>query len=127
MMLSESYIRAGDEERGLQIAVGVVEETRDELYVALLFALAGEIDRARSTLNSQEIFGTEALLDASRALAVLGDEDRALTMLERGAASAWSESRPLLVLNYVHCSPEIRRLAGNSRYESLLNQLGLQD
>ena len=127
MLLSESYIRAGDAERGLQIAIGVAEETGDDTYVALLFALAGEIDRARSILNSREITGTFELISASQVLAALGDEDQALTMLERGAASAWSESQPLWMLWYVHCSPEIRRLAGNPRYESLLNQLGLPD
>jgi len=127
MWLSESYIRAGDEDRGLQIAIGVEEEIGENLYVALLFALAGEIERARSILNSQEITGTDALLHATQVLAALGDEDQALTMLERGAASAWSESQPLWMLWYVQCSPEIRRLAGNPRYDSLLNQLGLPD
>jgi len=126
MMLSESYIRAGDKERGLQFAVSVVaEETGDALNVALLFALAGEIERARSILNSREITGTSALLEASRVLAVLGDEDRTLTLLERAATLALSESNPLIVLEYIHCTPEILRLAGNSRYESLLIQLGL--
>ena len=127
MLLSESYIRAGDEDRGLQIAISVEEEIGEDLYLALSFALAGEIERARSILNSQEIAGIFALLHASGVLVLLGDEDQALTMLERGADSAWSGSQPLWMLYEVHCSPEIRRLAGNSRYESLLNQLGLQD
>ena len=45
MLLSESYIRAGDEDRGLQIAIGVEEEIGEDLYLALPFALAGG-DRA---------------------------------------------------------------------------------
>ncbi len=124
-LLSESYIRAGDEERGLQLMVDVAEETGDELPVAILFALAGEVERARSILNSREITKTEPLLEAARVLAVLGDEDRTLTMLEQAAASASSEAWPSIVLWYVHCSPELRRLAGNPRYESLLDRLGL--
>jgi len=127
MLLSESYIRAGDKKRGLQITVDVAEEIGDELYVAYLFALAGEIERARSILNSREITGTIALLEASWVLAVLGDQDQTLTMLERAAASAWSESQPLLVLETVHCTPEIRRFASNPRYEALLDHLGMPD
>ena len=126
-LLAESYIRGGDEETGLRLSVSVAEETGDELSVAILFALAGEIERARSILNSRQMTGTRPLLEAARVLAVLGDEDRTLTNLEQAVASASSEAYPFIVLGYVHCSPEIRRLAGNPRYESLLDRLGLPD
>jgi TolB-like protein/Flp pilus assembly protein TadD len=126
-LLSEAYFKAGEKRRGLQIAFELAEEAGNELYVAYLFALAGEIERARSILSSQEISGTDAFLKASWSWAVLGDEDQTLTMLERAAESAWSESQPLFVLETIHCSPEIQRFAGNPRYEALLDQLGIPD
>jgi tetratricopeptide (TPR) repeat protein len=127
LLQSESYSRAGDKDRGLQIAADIAQATGEGLYVAYLFALAGDIERARSILSTQEISGTDAFLEAAWTWAVLDDQDKTLTMLERAAASAWSESQPLWVLENIHCAPEFQRYSGNPRYQALLDQLGMPD
>jgi hypothetical protein len=125
LLLSESYSRAGDKEKGLQIAYEVADQTGESLYVAYLFALAGERQRARSILSSREITGMDAFLDASSAWGVVDDKNKAFTMLQRAVASARSASQPLWVLETVNCVPELKRLSSNPRFETLLDSLGL--
>ena len=127
ILQSEAYIRAGDVERGLQLAVSVAEETGDDLAVAVNFALAGREERARDILNSREVAETRPLLLAATVAAALGEEDRTLTMLEQAADLASSEAWPFIVLWQIQCSPEIRNLSGNPRYKALLDRLGLPD
>lgn len=124
---SEAYLRSGDVEKGLQLAVSVVDDAENTLPVAVLFALAGEEERARTILNSQKAANTLDFLSTAAATAALGERDRTLTMLERAADSATSEAWPHIVLWQIQCSPEIRNLSGNPRYEALLDRLGLPD
>jgi TolB-like protein len=127
LLLAESYLRIGDTDKGLQWAASLAEETGTDLSVALMFALAGETERARLLLDSKEIAGTRRLSQAAMAFAALGERNLALEMLERAVDAASNEAWPFIVLAYIQCSPEIRRLGGNARYESLLDRLGLPD
>lgn len=126
-LLSEAYIRAGDVERGLQLAVSITEEKEDDLAVAVIFALAGQEERARKILNSQELAATGSFLGAATLAAALGEENRTMTLLEQAADSAFRRRGPYPVLRRIQCSPEIRNLSGDPRYEALLDRLGLPD
>jgi TolB-like protein/Tfp pilus assembly protein PilF len=127
MLLSESYSSSGDTEKGLALAESVAGKTENTPYLAAIFAVAGNCDRARALLASQEATDASGFLNTAYALAVLGDEQSALTMLERGASAAQEESNSLMALDYIHCSPEIQGYAGNPRYEALLNKLDMPD
>lgn len=62
---------------------------------------------------------------AARVTAALGEEDRTLTMLEQATDAALRNGHPYPVIWNIRCSPEIRGLSGNPRYEAVLDRLGI--
>jgi tetratricopeptide (TPR) repeat protein len=129
--LAIAYVRTGNLEEGLHLAEEVAERIDTEAPLAVLFALAGQDERARAALDALERNEPDlvpwALVDAAAPAAIaLGENDRALDMIERVIADAASDPHQTfdLVLS-LRCTPEVRSLAGHPRYDAILDRLGL--
>ena len=119
LLLAYAHVRQGNIDGGLAIAEKIIAEEGNDGLGALVFAVAGMHDRAATALDqldSYEIIGPDAMATAA---IILGDEDRALDILERASIEA-----PRL-LRVIYCTPEIRSLAGNARFDRVLERLGL--
>lgn len=128
-LLASAHARIGDLEKALQIADAQADRTGTEAPFALTFALAGQEERARSALSALERnepgFPRDAVLEfALPAALALGEEDRALTILEQLTTDA-DLAQSFFVRQKIRCHPEVRSLAGNPRYEAVLDRLGL--
>jgi len=96
----------------------VISQDRYPIYLAELFALAGSYDRIIALLgNTNPNFHIGVASQAWMAL-VLGEQERALHLLELAATDAPEQ------LLYIRATPEIRALAGNRRYENILDEIG---
>lgn len=95
---------------------GTVET--DEL---VLLALAGRREPAAALLERYESDENAFPVHLARAALLLGQQERALDILERAAARD-----PSRLLN-MRCPPEIRALGGNPRYEAVLERVGFPE
>lgn len=131
VVLATAQARTGNLEKGLEIADALAERIETEEPFALLFALAGQEARARAALD--ELDKNERDWDSSvllqfmvPAALALREEHRAMTMLEQVTGHAAADlSQAFQVILFLRCSPEMRSLDHNPRYEALLDQLGL--
>lgn len=87
----------------------------------VLLALAGRSDPAAALLERYETDENAFPPDLARAALLLGQQERALDILERAA-----DRDPLALLD-MRCPPEIRALAGNPRYEAVLERVGFPE
>lgn len=90
----------------------------DEL---VLLALAGRRESAEALLDRYESDENAFPPRLARAALLLGQQERALDILERAAVRD-----PSRLLN-MRCPPEIRALAGNPRYEAVLERVGFPE
>jgi TolB-like protein len=133
VLLAMAHARVGNLEPGLEIADAQAERIGSQAPMAPLFALAGELERARSALSTLETIEPPlppevALITAVPTALVLGEADRALSMLEQVVADSSADpSRLLWVRMTLRCDPEVRNLAGNARYDAVLDRLGLSN
>jgi tetratricopeptide (TPR) repeat protein len=129
IVLAKSYAGSGDFDSALQLADKVAEEIGEEAPLAEVYVLAGQVERARRALDATDMMGEPFVItDMAPAVALLGNQDRALDMLERAADMVL----PDVVLRYDwlwrwRCAPAIQGLSGNPRYEALLERLGLPE
>ena len=93
--------------------------------------MAGETDRARAAIEASEETAPFIILDIVPGVILLGDEYRALSMLEQAAdivVENFDDRRNTLDWVWkLRCSPDIQTLEGNPRYEAILRILGLPD
>ncbi len=127
IFLANTYLRSGNMVIGLQMADDVIEDIGTDLPFAAAFALVGREERARAALNTPEMSEPGASLNAAIIAAALGQDDRALTRLEQAVDFESARNKAYQLLVRIQCSPEFRSFAGNTRYEALLNRLGLPD
>ena len=127
IFLANTYLRSGNMVIGLQMADDVIEDIGTDLPFAAAFALVGREERARAALNTPEMSEPGASLNAAIIAAALGQDDRALTRLEQAVDFESARNKAYQLLDQIQCSPEFRSFAGNTRYEALLNRLGLPD
>lgn len=126
ILMANAYVRAGNSETGLKLAEALAADIGDEAPVASVFALSGQTDRARRALDATAETAPFVILDIAPAEVVLGEHERAMDLLERAAADV--ESDIGLRFNWLwrlRCSPEVQSLAGNPRFERLLERFGL--
>jgi TolB-like protein/DNA-binding winged helix-turn-helix (wHTH) protein/tetratricopeptide (TPR) repeat protein len=87
----------------------------------VLLALAGLSDPAAALLERYETDEDAFPPHLARAALLLGQQERALDILERAA-----DRDPSALLD-MRCTPEIRALAGNPRYEAVLERVGFPE
>ncbi len=121
VLLSYAYSKIGDMTKGVQLAEEFASETGNDAPVAIVFALAGMVERAQAALAGTDMSQLRNPGAIAALAIVLGDEERALTILERAAAEAPHS------LQIVRCFAEVRSLAGNPRYEAVLDKVGFPD
>ncbi len=118
-ILARSYARIGDTDRARQLIEIAREKTQSDLPIADVLALIGEEDRALAAIH--EIGSVNrGLVTGAAASLILGDEESGLDYLER----FFEDASPGMTLALL-CEPEARALAGNPRYDALLESRGL--
>jgi len=125
-MLAQAYIEIGDTENALRYAEELAASERSDLRMAFIFARAGQFERARAALDSDE--ATSRWLRAAPAAVVLGETDRALDILE----TAFQRTEPEIggyaqQFGHIRCVPALMSLAGNPRFDALMEKLDLPE
>lgn len=118
--LAYSYLKAGRREEGLSQLRRVRRAGTDDQMLPLVYALADSTSRAEALLAEtvNTVPSAEDVGLFAAAFVALGQEQRALTSLERIAAS---DPRSLID---VQCTEEVRQLEGDDRYEAVLDTFG---
>lgn len=119
VLLARSHARLGDRERSLAYVDIAREFLHSDAMVADVLAMIGEEERARQAILDLAAEG-RAAFPTARAALILGDENTGLELLEHLAA----ETGPGFSTN-LFCAPEFRDLAGNHRYDALLESRGI--
>ena len=119
-ILARSHARLGDRKKALAYIVELTQRWQSEAYLADLFAIVGEPERARRAIDELVEHDQGFELAATAALK-LGDPDTALDLLERHLEKQSSAGNT----SFLFCGPEIRALAGNARYDAMLESRGL--
>jgi len=130
ILLATVQAHLGERATALSLADAISRQINNETPLATVFALAGESERASRALASADANQPFITLDIAPAAVLLGDPDRALTMLEEAAdrvLSGMGRSDRYGWLWRFRCSPVTRQLEGNPRYEQLLDRLGFPD
>ena len=125
---ADLYARTGNLDEAMRIAADIATEYDGDALIAAILVKAGLIERARAALAGTGETAPFVVLDIVPGAILLGEEDRALDMLEAAAATATATLRGPGRNGWIRklqCSPEIRSLAGHPRYEALLESLGL--
>jgi hypothetical protein len=117
LILSNAYARTGEIDRGIALGESAAAEFGTDAVLADVFVLAGQNERARTIVTDEA--KTEWWRSTASAAVLLGDEDLALDILEQREKEAKSERWDF------RCEPDIRSLAGNPRYDALLERLDL--
>lgn len=118
-LLAKSHARLGNREAALGYVDGLPADSEQKAFFADVFAMLGEDERAHRAID--ELAARNAGLEtAALAARVLGDDDSALSLLERA-----DEQAPVGLTSWLFCEPEIRGLAGNLRYDAVLKRRGL--
>jgi tetratricopeptide (TPR) repeat protein len=117
--IAASHARLGNRGDALELVDQLTQALQSETYFASILAAAGEHERARNAIDVLEE-RDQALESAASAALQFGQTDRALNLLER-------LDQQLSVGNtgFLLCEPEIRALAGNPRYDAMLDRRGL--
>lgn len=126
--LANAYAHAGDIETGLRLANGVTELIKNDAPVASVLYLGGETERASVAVATTGETAPFVLLDIIPGAVLMGDEKRALTLLEIAADSARALFDRKTQFDWIvemRCPPEIQSLAGNPRYEAILRDFRL--
>ena len=130
ILMAEAYARTGDEEHALQIAnEGAIEIDSEDVFATTIF-LAGDSDRALAAVTRSEETAPFVVIDIAPAAVLLGDNNRALTMLEEAAAIVSGEldlSEQMDWIWKLRGSPALQSLRGNARFEAILQEFGLPD
>ena len=119
VLLAYSQVKIGLVERGLTLANELADVEGSDLPVLDVLALAGERERVLRMLNAER--NPDDWNELASAAAALGETTMALDILES------VEGRLDAPGSGLRCSPEIRRLAGNPRYDALLQRLNLPE
>lgn len=128
ILLALAYAHAGDRETAGAMAEEIAAQIGDDAPLATVFALIGEEERASNALAAVLDDEPFIAVDAAPAAVLLGEPERAITMLKSAAdfvASEFNRSDRKAWLWRLQCSPEIRDLGGNPRYDRLLERFGL--
>ncbi|MDX1508493.1 MAG: hypothetical protein R3358_09460, partial [Woeseiaceae bacterium] len=128
ILLAAAYAQVGDRESALALAEEIAGRIGDDAPLATVFALIGDDERASTALAAVANDQPFIIVDAAPAAVLLGNPERAISMLESAAdfvASEFSRSDRKSWLWRLQCSPDIRRLEGNPRYERLLERFGV--
>lgn len=116
--LAYAHARNGNAGKALTIANELATEDSSDLRVAMVLAIIGETDRARLAISGTTDLDWTARVPAA---IVIGDTDLALDILEQVEAEAPAN------LQNLRCSSEIRSLAGNPRFDALMERLDLPE
>ncbi len=118
---ARSHARLGHRDETLERVAQIDETLHSNATMADALALIGETDRAAGAIDELEAANDELSTAAAAAL-ILGDEDRGLRLVEAQAAAMSVPGRT----DWLFCTPEIRGLAGNARYDAILASHGLR-
>ena len=129
LLLADLYARTGD----LVTAMGTVGDGPTghnwDAIISRFLVMAGETDRARAAIENSEETAPFIVLDIVPGVILLGDESRALSMLEQAADFVdenFDDRRDALAWIWkLRCSPDIQTLEGHPRYQAILRRLGL--
>ena len=119
-ILAYSHARIGNREKALAYVVEEIQRWHTEAYFADLFAIVGEPERARRAID-ELVERDQGFVPAATAALILGERDTALDLLERHLEEQSSAGHT----EFLFCEPEIRALAGNARYDAMLESRGL--
>lgn len=128
LLLASAHAHLGQTETALEQAEGIIERIGDEAPLATVFALSGKAARARAALNALAPDEPFIAIDAAPAAVLLGDRGWALDILEQAAEQVQMEmghNERYSWLFRLRCSPVIRQLEEEPRYQRLLTRLGL--
>ena len=117
--LAYGLVRTGDTERGMAVANEVAAESGNDLLVISTIAMAGEIERTRSAIDSND--SPDQWWNRASAAAILGEVNLALDILEQAEQDGFD------AMMAVRCIPEVRALGGNPRYDALVERLNLPE
>jgi adenylate cyclase len=118
-LLALSHARLGNREKALAFVDEETQRWQTEAYLADLFAIIGEHERARRAID-ELVERDVGLVHAATAALILGERGTALDLLENQLEKQSSASN-----EFLFCEPEIRALAGNARYDAMLESRGL--
>ena len=119
-LLAYSHARLGNNEKALAYVDELVQLWQTEAYFADLLAIVGEPERARRAID-ELVERDQGFESAATAALILGERDTALDLLERHLEKQSSAG----ATRFLFCAPEIRALAGNARYDAMLESRGL--
>jgi TolB-like protein len=119
VILAEAYAWTGDVEKGMALGESVAAEFGQDSPIAYVLALAGLEDRALPAVTSSDARSWWS--QRASAAVHLADASLALDVLEQ------TERYAPDVLWDIRCSPAIRSLAGNPRYDALIERLDLPE
>ncbi|MGI9261479.1 MAG: hypothetical protein ACR2QR_05570, partial [Woeseiaceae bacterium] len=117
--LAYARVKNGEVEEGLVLANEVARAEGSDASVLDVLALAGEEERVMRQLDSDRVldfWGPQAA-----AAAIIGHTDTALDILES------AEQRMRTSREDIRCSPEIRQLEDEPRFQALLQRLDLSE
>jgi adenylate cyclase len=119
-ILARSHARLGDREKALAYVVELTQRWQSEADLADLFAIVGEPERARRAID-ELVERDQNFKPAVTAALKLGELDTALDLLERQLVKQSSAG----YTSFLFCDPEVRALAGNPRYDAVLQSRDL--
>jgi TolB-like protein/tetratricopeptide (TPR) repeat protein len=119
-MLARSHARLGNRDKALAYVAELAQRRQTEAYFADILAAVGEPERARLAID-ELVERSQGLVSAVTATLKLGEQDMALDLLERHLEEQLSAGST----RFLFCEPEIRALAGNPRYDAILQSRGL--
>jgi tetratricopeptide (TPR) repeat protein len=118
-LMAHALARTGRHEEAVRIADEVASLRGQDLVVADTLALAGLGSRARAAINS--VKAGDSWWTLAPAAITLGEADVALDILEQAERDESSLD------GWIRCAPEFRSLAGNPRFDALMERLDLPE
>jgi len=119
-LLAKARVRDGQVEAGLDAAAKAAELIGSARPVALVYALAGERERARAALEPESSESYFKLVEAARAEIALGNEARGLDIVGRAIDRYGEDLTVAMFLGDLRCYPELRHLSGRPAYDRLI-------
>jgi TolB-like protein/Flp pilus assembly protein TadD len=126
IILADALIRSGSVEEGLRIVDDAATEAEQNFRYFAMLAVAGREESARAALKSPELNSYEGTVAAGLTLIALGEPDRALSRYEESIDRAINNYQAFSFAARLQCYPEFQALAGNPRYQAVLQRLGLE-
>ena len=118
-LIAASHARLGNREEALAYVDELAQLLKSEVYFAWILAAAGEHERAQRAIDYL-VERNQSLESAASAALQLGQNDKALDILERLDKQTSAGNT-----GFLFCEPEIKALAGTAGYDAILERRGL--